>query len=941
MYQSFDAYGQYDKPDMTLCNPNGVQLYSLNMAREIKITLKYNALSEISFIIDSKINGISNPCYEFVKSKRIVRVENFGNFIILDLDEDTSTTTPFKSVTAYSVESEMISKKLSVFGGTYKFYGVVSPQDIGSGIEPDSLIEKILSYMPNWSVGTIDSDLWNIYRTFDISDTNIYNFLMTDVETAFGCVFVFDTFNRTISAKTISNATKQTDIFISKEALIEKASLKEISSEIATALSVFGGGGLDIRGVNPLGTNTIYDFSYYKNSDWMSQGLVDAITAWENLVVSQQPVYSELLSILYDANANLLRLKTQLTDLNSEYTTMETIQKTRIEEGKWLPYPGNEFSPDNATLAQNMTNKLLEISSKETEVSNQQQAIVDINTSISDVVNSVSFSNNFTNEQYLELQFFIYENTYQNKNIIVTDAMTNNDIQIQSQALYDDALEVLAKSSQPRYEFSLNTINFFLLKEFQAFTSQLEMGCIVTINSKEDVLIESVLLEMELNISDPTDFTLTFSNRLRLDNGNFIFSDLFGENNKSSSSVDFNAMQWDNWGNNYKDDVTTFITSSLDASKNSVINASNQEILINTNGLRGKKFIPETNTYSPNQVWLTSSTLAFTRDNWQTASLAIGLVTINDESVYGIVADAIVGKMIAGNQLSISNTNNNFILDSSGAFLNNATFTLQDGVDLPSSKTKIFITPIGTNFSGQGVDPGITIFGNSGGTWSKRFWVDNAGNVNFSGNLSGASGTFSGSITATSGSIGGLTINSSGIQKDSNNYIRSNGDFKWGMLTMSGGSATFNGNIYANNLKDNGGNSVFSSSGIMTGSRLIGGTSTNMNLNWDGINVYKSSTGNFFIDANSSIALRGGSSNPGVVGVSNGRVDIEAANGVSISGALRVSNGSLSFFGDILPDGSTAYRGLSVLSIPVYTPSGGLRYLRFRKGVLYAYSTTP
>jgi len=72
--------------------------------------------------------------------------------------------------------------------------------------------------------------------------------------------------------------------------------------------------------------------------------------------------------------------------------------------------------------------------------------------------------------------------------------------------------------------------------------------------------------------------------------------------------------------------------------------------------------------------------------------------------------------------------------------------------------------------------------------------------LTLTGRLVAATGDFSGRITALEGSIGGITINSKGIQKDAGNYIRSNGDFKWGMLTMSDGSAYFNGNIYANNL---------------------------------------------------------------------------------------------------------------------------------------------
>ena len=59
--------------------------------------------------------------------------------------------------------------------------------------------------------------------------------------------------------------------------------------------------------------------------------------------------------------------------------------------------------------------------------------------------------------------------------------------------------------------------------------------------------------------------------------------------------------------------------------------------------------------------------------------------------------------------------------------------------------------------------------------------MDNAGNVNFSGNLTGATGTFSGTLSASIGNIGTLVIDSNGLKTpDGVNYLRGNGDLKWG-----------------------------------------------------------------------------------------------------------------------------------------------------------------
>ncbi|MFK5283831.1 hypothetical protein ACI3PL_30070, partial [Lacticaseibacillus paracasei] len=74
----------------------------------------------------------------------------------------------------------------------------------------------------------------------------------------------------------------------------------------------------------------------------------------------------------------------------------------------------------------------------------------------------VGFDNvlNFSSSQLLELNNFIYENTYQNENIIQTDSMTTVEVQDAQQDLYDQAQVVLSRISQPRYEIEFEAINY-------------------------------------------------------------------------------------------------------------------------------------------------------------------------------------------------------------------------------------------------------------------------------------------------------------------------------------------------------------------------------------------------------------------------------------------------------------------------------------------------
>lgn len=756
MIQLFDYFNHAEIPNIFLCNPNKDELYSLtNFIYNDKLVLRFNAISEFEFDVPQTINnGITTEeYYPYIQTKRLIYIQNIGYFIIYDVVEESNGIYPTKKVYCRSIDGELITKKISAFKGTYKFY---DPFHITPNI-----IDIVLDLIPSWSVGTIDSALVDKFRTFEVSDSTIYSFIMTTVEKAFQCVFKFDYFNKTISAYSVENATSNTDIFLSFENLIEKIELKEISDSIVTALKVFGGNELTIRSVNPLGGNIIYDFSYFKNLNWMSQTLIDKITAWEEKIVLLKPDYESLLLDLKVVNDELLVIANDIRTLDTERNALLALQQAAV-----TTVPPDETEIEQ--IAEDIAEKEGEIAIKQLQYSDKANESVILKNAINAIVNSLKFENNFTDDEFKELSLYIHENTFVNETIITTSIMTENEKLEQAQELYDQGVEVLIKSAQPRYEFSVNTANFIALKEFSSFTSQLELGAVVTID-KFGTMIETVLLEINMSFKNPTDFNLTFSNRLRLDNGDFQYSDLLGDSVSVGSTVNLNTMIWGDWSQNYRDEVSTFITSALDATTNNIINSTNQELIINSYGLRGRKQIAP-GVYDGKEMWLTNNVLAFTDDNWQTSKLALGTIQTPNGTFSGLIADVIVGRILAGNSLLITNddgtTTKTFTLDQNGAVLTNASFTLQNNT------TKILLDP--TN--------GIKIQKNTGTipspVWTDQFYVDGSGNAvfagslnaasgSFSGSLSGATGSFSGTVTATGGFIGAWIIDSVGLYNGS------------------------------------------------------------------------------------------------------------------------------------------------------------------------------
>ena len=547
--------------------------------------------------------------------------------MISGVSEKGDGKSQYKNITCKSLESDFIGKKISLFKGTYQLYNAVSP----SG----TLIQEVLDYLPGWSVDTVDAGIAVKYRTFDVADTTIYNFLMTEVEEAYQCVFSFDTVNKTMTVQTVANATTETDIYISYDNVIESITIDEVTDELVTALTVLGGGGLNISRVNPLGTNNMYDFTYFKDTDWMNQALIDAITDWEAAVTANQSAYAGHLASLLTQNEDLLTLETEGDNLQGELDVF-------LVELRALIQAGSSTTAKNAQVVA----KRVEITNKDSDIANQNIAIATTISNLELINVAVSFDTNFTSDQQEELQPFIVQSSYINENFQTLDSMSAVSIQEEGQLLYDQAVDVLDRISEPRYTFSVDAVNFMMIQDFQTFIDQVELGAIITLEIKEGTMAYPVLLGFDLDYDNPTSFKLIFGNRLRLDDEAFQYSDLLNQSISAGTTTKVNSTQWNSWKDTYEDEVSTFITSALDASLNNVVNSTDQDIIIDESGLRGRTTVG--GSYSDKQVWLVNNMIAFTDDNWDSAKMAIGEFEAPDgSSVYGIVAEQLQKKTIS------------------------------------------------------------------------------------------------------------------------------------------------------------------------------------------------------------------------------------------------------------------------------------------------------
>lgn len=538
---SFDYYDQSEIPTIYLANPDGTSLYNLGTIYDRNFELRYNTLSTFTFVAPSQISGSTVDYYDWLEYRRLIYVDGVATFMITDVEVDNNGIYEIKKITCQSLEVVLSYKKLSLFEGTYTFNNSLS----GSGVVTSNLMTTLISYIPGWSLGFVDSALTNITRTFSITDKTLYDFMINDVSQTYQCVFVFDTINKTISAYSIVNATTPTDIYISFDNLMKSFAISESTDELVTAMNVLGGDGISINYVNPLGTETIYNFDYYKTTEWMSQDLIDAIDAWESLIASNQPAYANLLTSLRVENTNLVTLESDLTTLEGELSALIVVRDVRVQQGLDI----TEVSGSIVAVSGSIT-------VKEAEIVTEEGIIAGINAQLASINSILLFENNFTASQLSSLNNFIIGNTYTNTNFISTSLMSEVDIQNVSQELYDQATDVLAKVSEPRYSFDIDSVNFLFIKDFQPFIEQVSLGCTITIELSSGVL-EAALLGIDFNYDDPKQFKMILSNRMRLDDEQFQYSDLDSSTIDAGITTNFNSQKWNNTSSLYASLVGT------------------------------------------------------------------------------------------------------------------------------------------------------------------------------------------------------------------------------------------------------------------------------------------------------------------------------------------------------------------------------------------------
>lgn len=830
MIATFDAFGRYEMPEISLCSPSSKATYvdkklqpsmligAIQDPQDFSIALNFNAPADCSFEIDKNTTGADT--FDKLATKMGLYIEGFGYFIIDQCTElrDYSTFQVTKSISAQSAEVELYQCEAPYIDeGTYPFVGSDGKQGI---------IDMCAALSPKWKFRAehIEESLKDVERFFssDNEYTSLYEFLINCLQDRYDCYFEFDIINREVHivSKATYVQTHDTDIHLSHVNVMK--SIEKVSSEedIYTALRVSGGNDLGISLVNPIGTNIIYDFNYRK--EYMSDGLREALNAWEETIDSK----TDALVLAVSRYAQYSdQYQVDLHNLNSEQERLAEYQKAL-----------DNFIRDGATDQLGAQKAL--IAETQEEVKKKQEA-ADLSKGYADTyLSTISTINaecalgepNFTDEQLEELAGYIYTGEYSDEDITQTDEMTTAEIIEQQRQLMAEAQEQMKKFSTENFKFTLETDDFLFDPKFSRFAGELEAGSIVYAESSDDVFEQYHVSSVEIDFEEKK-ATLVFSNKYNKYDIQSLFEDVMGSVSKSASSLKRVLSIIEDQESQLRHDAD-WIENAMKLTASHVLESENQEVIISGTGYWGRTAQRDENgdvktdqngniLYDPEQIKIINNGVYITNDNWSSVATAIGKTVIgNDDNgnpIYqmGVIGNTIIGKILIGKSLYIEAYNDDeavsTIINKDGIQVYNGGIKIYSGEYSPNIAPSLSIDENGNLVlkdikAESGTIGGWTITGNKmyagdGSTESRvavvqkpasnTTWVFAAGGTSHSnyedcpfrvdkyGKLYATGAEITGNFSADSGTIGGWEIYDTYISssKDRNPiYIASGSD---------------------------------------------------------------------------------------------------------------------------------------------------------------------
>lgn len=260
------------------------------------------------------------------------------------------------------------------------------------------------------------------------------------------------------------------------------------------------------------------------------------------------------------------------------------------------------------------------------------------------------------------------EDTYSNQNYI-SDGLNNEELFAMALQFIDMAEKEIYKSATLQHSITADMNNLLTMKEFEPLVNDFAVGNWIRVGvdkfvyrlrlSEYSIDFDSWGLDVEF-----TDMKFGRSSASDLQS-------LLDKAKNMATSYGAVARQAEDGKKSYSR-MQNWANEGFSLTTKIVGGAENQEMLIDNTGLTGREWLPESESYSDEQIKLINHGVYVTDDGWLTARAGIGRFTFWNpqtqqiEDAFGVIADKLVGNLVLSQSVGIYNEGGSITLDDDG-----------------------------------------------------------------------------------------------------------------------------------------------------------------------------------------------------------------------------------------------------------------------------------
>lgn len=646
---TFFNHNEVNKPVLYLAKPNKDIVSRFNEAYEIVYTPDLGQLYELSFSLplnlptleENKVNMNAEMIMEKMWIKKVTVDMPEEWFIITSRTFDMAEKKV--SITARISAAGLSNANIKGFDTT----SVEHPE----GLERTSwnLSEIIRTCIDmnedtSWTLGYVDSKFDLKYREFSFEGG--LGELVVAVAEKFGALVQYDTVTEKINFIDAENSGINKGLMISDANYLKSLTKSTNADEMTTQLALYGSEGLTIREINPTGSTYVEDFSYFlypfkrtkangvttviQSSNFMSDGLANAILDYQELVQAKTPLFKIYLNELNAIQEDIATLEIQKESIETELVDLQ--ERADI----YLALNGGSLEP--ALLGQINTAKA-SLVAKNSEIQVKEQRVTELAGSgyqdsgivsgglIGSLKQSLLIRNNFSPALLTERSRFVHRKDYTDDSIV------------DAEDLLKEGLKRLEEIKTPSLDVTIDIVDLLQMIESKHDWDRFALGDTIRIQDDwKKELIEAKIIGYSQDYDNKT-ISVRIANFKDTNDSTAKFMSMLYQASFTSSIVSENKYKWDLSKEN-NGLINAIIESEWDAAKQKISGGVAGLTELSARGLISRDYV------NPNNyLVIQNGVLAITNDNGNSWGLAL--------TKQGVVAERLYGKVIAGVNLTI------------------------------------------------------------------------------------------------------------------------------------------------------------------------------------------------------------------------------------------------------------------------------------------------